>query len=455
MNAPAVSTRVVLPAAPACAAALRVVQRLRAAGHEALLVGGCVRDLLLGATPKDYDVATSAEPQQVLALFDHVLEVGMAFGVVRVRLQQAGHWFETEVATFRADGPYADGRRPLDVRFTDAREDVLRRDFTINGLLLAPDAEPSLDAEVLDFVGGLADLRAGVVRAIGQPRERFGEDALRLLRAPRFAARLGFAVEPQTAAAIGALAADLRKVSVERITQEISALVHDRHAARGLALLAELGLGAALWPQLAAADVGFARSQALLAALHAQPQPHQQVSLSLAAAALALAYDPDNPALWLTAAEHERTLRLSNHERQTLRQLLQLFQDALRLGDALWPQPGAQADALRWLRQPAAHGALRLLAATAVAGWPHGKASSAVLDWLGLDALRRRLPHEQLHPVPWVSGDTLRSWGHAPGPAFRAALEAAERAQLDGAPREAAEAAARAALAAADRPIPS
>lgn len=446
------STRVFLPTAPACVAALRVIAQLRQAGFEALLVGGCVRDLLLGGVPKDYDVATSARPEQVIGLFDHVLEVGVAFGVVRVRTQLHGHWYETEVATYRADGPYADGRRPLEVRFTDAREDVLRRDFTINGLLLAPDAAGGAAGEVLDFVGGLADLRRGMVRAIGEPQARFGEDALRLLRAPRFAARLGFDVEPQTTTAIAALAGDLRKVSVERITQELAALLHDPHAARGLALLDSLQLAPVLWPALAAVDPRLLRAQALVAALHDQPLPHAGVPLSLAAAALAVAYDAAAPARWLAEAEHERTLRLSNHERQTVRQLLQLFGDAQRLGSALWPRPGAQADALRWLRQPAAHGALRLLAAAQATGIA---THDPGLDWLGLDALRRHLPHEQLQPVLWVSGDTLRSWGHAPGPAFRAALEAAERAQLDGAPREVAEAAARAALAPDERPMPS
>ena len=184
-------------------AARGIAKTLKDAGFAAYFAGGCVRDLLLGGAPKDFDVATSARPEQVAALFEHTLEVGAHFGVILVVDVIEGERIATEVATFRHDGAYLDGRRPEAVRFSDdPREDVLRRDFTINGMLL----DPALSGEdaVLDFVGGRADLQAGLVRAIGDAEVRFEEDKLRMLRGVRFAARLGFAIEAGTMAAIAA-----------------------------------------------------------------------------------------------------------------------------------------------------------------------------------------------------------------------------------------------------------
>jgi tRNA nucleotidyltransferase/poly(A) polymerase len=438
------SSLLALPDLPACRAAVGVVATLDAAGFHAYLVGGCVRDLLLGVAPKDFDVATAATPQQVSALFSHVIAVGVAFGVVRVRVEEAGHWFELEVATFRADGEYQDGRRPLDVRFTDAREDVLRRDFTINGLLCLPvRRQGQWYGLIEDFVGGKDDLRAGLVRAIGQPAARFAEDALRLLRAVRFAARLDFAIEPATATAIAAAAPTLAKVSVERITQELVALLQDRHAGRGLHLLANVGLGAVLWPDLLAADPGLQQAAALLAALHRQPVPHPSPAIALAVHALVASTPLADQ--WLSSAECQRTLRLANQERSALQQLPVLLASARQLGPRLWPQPGAAADALLWLRQPAAGMALRLLAALDVSG---PCPPTMGLKWLDLLEIRRSLPPAVFRPVLHVTGDTLQMWGHKPGPAFRAALAAAERVQLDGGDADAAATAAHQALAA-------
>jgi poly(A) polymerase len=200
-------------------AALRIVERLRELGHTAYFAGGCVRDLLLGVAPKDYDVATSALPELVQAAFPRTEAVGAHFGVVLVIDHVGEQRVATEVATFRHDGVYSDGRRPDAVRFsTDAREDVLRRDFTINGLLLdavAYEAGDRLESCVLDFVGGQSDLAAKVVRAIGEPSVRFGEDKLRMLRAVRFAARFGFAIERRTMLAIQHQAAEIAVVSAE------------------------------------------------------------------------------------------------------------------------------------------------------------------------------------------------------------------------------------------------
>ena len=197
--------------------AIDVVRRLRESGYEALWAGGCVRDELLGLSPADYDVATSARPQQVSAVFRKTVEVGASFGVVEVigprRLD--GSFPKVQVATFRSDGAYLDGRRPESVRFSSAEEDAQRRDFTINGMFFDP-----LDGRVIDHVGGQADLKAKVLRAIGDPRARFREDKLRLMRAVRMAARFDFPIEEQTAAAVREMAGEITVVSAERIADE-------------------------------------------------------------------------------------------------------------------------------------------------------------------------------------------------------------------------------------------
>lgn len=247
--------------------AVNIVRRLRAAGHSAFWVGGCVRDMLLGREPGDYDIATSARPEEIEALFKRTVAVGRKFGVIVV--VEGKHQFQ--VATFRAEADYRDGRRPETVVFSDARADAVRRDFTINGLFYDP-----LAGKVHDWVGGEADLRARVIRTIGPPEERFAEDHLRLLRAVRFAARLGFDIEPKTFAAIQQLAPKIRAISAERIRDELiklfappelrsaglqSGLDQDRQnagsetgapAARGLELLRASGLLAHVLPEVAA-----------------------------------------------------------------------------------------------------------------------------------------------------------------------------------------------------------
>lgn len=225
-------------------AAVEVVRRLQQAGFEAFWVGGCVRDRLLGREPTDYDVATSARPEQIEALFAHTVPVGRQFGVILVR--EAGHEFQ--VATFRAEADYADGRRPGRVSFCDARADARRRDFTVNGLFFDPVGD-----RLHDWVGGQADLRARIIRTIGDPQARFEEDRLRLLRAVRFAAQLDFQIESETAAALRAHAARIREVSAERIRDELLKLFRPPHAARGLDLLRDSGLLAQVLPELAPA----------------------------------------------------------------------------------------------------------------------------------------------------------------------------------------------------------
>ena len=221
--------------------AFGVVARLRSEGYQAYYAGGCVRDLLLGHEPADFDVATDAHPEVVLNLFPRTFSVGAHFGVVLVAAEEAGREIVTEVATFRSDGAYSDGRRPDQVSYSSSpEEDVLRRDFTINGMMLDPmllAESGDISCAVLDFVGGRRDLEARVVRAIGDPHLRFIEDKLRMLRAVRFAARFGFEIEAGTAAAIRAQASEISSVSRERIRDELTRMLTEGSARHAFELL--------------------------------------------------------------------------------------------------------------------------------------------------------------------------------------------------------------------------
>jgi poly(A) polymerase len=223
--------------------ATEIVQRLQAAGFAAFWVGGCVRDFLLGREPQDFDIATDAKPEQVEKLFKKTIPVGKKFGVMIV--VEGGHQFQ--VATFRAEADYQDGRRPEKIIFANAEADALRRDFTVNGLFYDP-----LTQKIHDWVGGEKDLHKKIIRTIGSPDDRFAEDHLRLLRAVRFAAQLDFEIEPQTFAAVKSLAPKIRLISAERIRDELLKLFQPPHAARGLVLLRESGLLEHILPELAA-----------------------------------------------------------------------------------------------------------------------------------------------------------------------------------------------------------
>jgi poly(A) polymerase len=223
--------------------AVEIVRRLQTAGFAAFWVGGCVRDFLLGREPDDFDIATDAKPEQVEKLFTRTVAVGRKFGVMIV--VEGGHQFQ--VATFRAEADYQDGRRPEKIIFANAEADASRRDFTVNGLFYDP-----LTKKIHDWVGGEKDLRAKIIRTIGQPEERFGEDHLRLLRAVRFAAQLNFEIESKTFAAVKKLAPKIKLISAERIRDELLKLFSPPHAARGLVLLREGGLLEHILPELAA-----------------------------------------------------------------------------------------------------------------------------------------------------------------------------------------------------------
>jgi poly(A) polymerase len=220
-----------------------IVRRLQSAGHSAYWVGGCVRDRLLGREPQDYDIATSALPAQIESLFPRTIPVGRKFGVIIVL--ESGHEFQ--VATFRAEADYRDGRRPEQVTFSNAQADASRRDFTVNGLFFDP-----VTSQLHDWVGGEKDLRAKLLRTIGSPAERFAEDYLRLLRAVRFAAQLDFQIEPETFAALKTRAPQILAISAERIREELLKLFRPPHAARGLDLLRESGLLEQILPEISA-----------------------------------------------------------------------------------------------------------------------------------------------------------------------------------------------------------
>ena len=392
--------------------ALVVVDRLRTAGHEALWAGGCVRDELLGRTPADYDVATSARPDEVRKVFGtrHTLAVGAAFGVITVLGPRgAGH---VEVATFRSDAAYTDGRHPAGVTFTNAREDALRRDFTINGLFLDP-----IRGDVHDYVDGRADLDAGIVRAIGNAAMRFGEDHLRMLRAVRFAGVFGFVLEEQTQAAIVRMAHLATTVSPERIAAELRAILTRPGRQRALELLAQTGLAREVLPEVAMADGAAAEPAAWHDAariIDALDEPDMASALAILTAALP-AETPRRIAI---------RLRLSTRELKTAGWL----HDAIAFMDGLGD---GDLDQCRWSQiQPwVAHDAAFLLADVmrARAACGHGLPASA--RWI---TAKLQSPREQIDPSPLLTGNDLLAAGVPAGRAVGQVLADLRALQLDG-----------------------
>ena len=408
-----------------------VIAKLRSSGHQAYLVGGCVRDLLLGVKPKDFDVATDARPDRIMSLFPNSGCVGAHFGVVLVRDGLS----QTEVATFRSDNDYSDGRRPASVHFEhDPRQDVLRRDFTINGLLMDPDS-----GAVLDYVGGRADLERRTVRAIGDPAVRFREDHLRLLRAVRFAARLGFAIDPPTFAAIQLDHALIRTVSAERVRDELARILTEGGARRGFELLDGSGLLAVILPEVAAmkgveqppqyhpeGDV-WVHTLLLLEGMH-----HPTLTLALGA----LLHDVGKPPTFRVAdrirfdGHVEEGVRLAHQILTRLRfssdeteQVEALVANHMRFKDL----PNMRQSTLkRFLRMPdfLEHLELHRLDCTA---------SSGRLESYELARHKlREFPDEHLKPAPLVTGADLIAAGYHPGPIFSIILTAVEDAQLEG-----------------------
>lgn len=380
--------------------AVEVVQVLRDAGFESLWAGGCVRDSLLGREPEDYDVATDARPDDVQKLFRRTLNVGATFGVTIVlgRRQQG----QVEVATFRADGEYLDGRRPKDVQFSSAEQDALRRDFTINGMFYDPVAD-----RVIDYVAGQRDLTAGIVRAIGNPRERFAEDKLRLLRAVRFAAALGFELEPLTQAAVCEMAAQISVVSAERIAQELHKMLCLPQRAVAVGLLKDTGLLPVILPELDTSHEG--TWQTTRHALDALPAA---ASFELAAATLLQSLEAGQ------AEQLSRRLRLSNKEIDAITWLV-------ANGDSLRGARDFEPARLKTLlAHPLAESLIQLVQARGAATDDEDAAFCA--EYL------ESTPADILNPAPLIGGSDLIAAGLQPGPEFKGILDAVRDAQLNG-----------------------
>lgn len=379
------------------AVATEVVRELRAAGHEAWFVGGCVREMLLQHLPKDYDVTTDADPDRVEELFDHVVEVGRRFGVMTV-VREGVH---VEVATFRTETSYSDGRRPDSVEFSTAEEDVSRRDFTINALLYDPIRE-----EIVDHVGGRADLQAGIVRTVGDPEQRFREDHLRLLRAVRFTARFGFALDPATEAAVRLLAPKVAVVSPERIHDELERMLLDPNRAQAVDLLQQLGLLAVILPGVAA-ERPFERVIARLAALPSRVPATVAWATLLGGGVEAVELD-----------ELLVRLRFSTRDRKAVEALVKRRDEPQRLGESsLAARRRFLADDLR---------DDLLLVAEAFARSVKGE-----LEFLQLAGRELATLGESL-PEPFVTGADLRAMNLAPGPDYARLLGLMLDEQLEG-----------------------
>lgn len=421
------------PPPPARRAAEAVIRRLRECGHEAYLVGGCVRDELLGRTPPDYDVSTSARPETVMSLFPRTVPVGVQFGVVIVVTQDA----PVEVATFRSDEAYVDGRRPSGVRFTGAREDAERRDFTMNGLFMDP-----FTGEVLDFVGGRADLEARVVRAIGDPRARFREDRLRLLRAVRFAATVPARIEPATWDAVREMAPAIREVSWERIRVELTKVLVSGRAAHGFRLLRDAGLLAPIVPEIEAmAGVeqppefhpeGDVLVHTLLALEHFDALPERDAGLGLAV----LLHDVGKPRTFERADRirfngHDRVgaamaddmLRRLRYPNATVEEVVELVARHMAFVQI---REWREAKLRRFLGDPLAPRHLALHRIDCLAA--HGRLDT--YRWC-VDR-RREFAEERPRPPRLLTGHDLLAAGFAPGPFVGKVLAAVDDERLEG-----------------------
>ncbi|HUK55325.1 MAG TPA: CCA tRNA nucleotidyltransferase [Nitrospiria bacterium] len=410
--------------------AVEIVKVLREAGFRSYWAGGSVRDLVMGHEPQDYDVATDARPEQVMKLFPKTVPVGVSFGVVKV----IENGFEFEVTTFRSDGRYLDGRHPAAVHYSDDREDAARRDFTINGMFYDP-----LKKEIIDYVDGRRDIAAGVIRAIGDPRERFEEDKLRLLRAVRFAARFGYAIEPGTEAAIRDLAGQIRQISAERIRDEIKKMLTGPNPSGGFSLLHRTGLLDAILPE-AAAMAGVEQPKEfhpegdVLTHTMLLLKNLERPSFELALAALL--HDVGKPPTF-TVRERIRfdnhcevgarmteaicgRLRLSNEQTE---RVVDLVRDHLRFKDV---QRMKQSTLKRFLRQPYFSDHLELHRLDCLAS--HGD----LTNWEFCRKQLAELGPEEIRPARLLTGDDLIRIGYQPGPLFTNILTLLEDAQLEG-----------------------
>jgi len=432
--------------------AISIIRTLRDHGYQAYLVGGCVRDLLLGREPADYDVATDATPEQVMRIFPQTYAVGAQFGVVLVPVAETptvpsvssvvdqadvDHRARTvEVATFRSDMGYSDGRHPDEVRFSkDPQLDVQRRDFTINGLLLDP-----IKNEVLDFVSGRKDLEAGIIRTIGDPDRRFAEDKLRMLRAVRFAARLGYAIEAQTLASIQKLAPQIHQVSRERVRDELTKMLVEGHARQAFLLLDETGLLHEVLPEIES-----------MKGVEQPPQFHPDVFVHTlllldrlphpCPATLAwgaLLHDVGKPPTFRVAPDRIRfdghvdvgvkmaeeichRLRFSSRDTD---QILALVKNHMRFAHAMQM---SESTFKKFVRMPRFEEHLELHRIDCESS--HGDLTTYRFT---REKIASMSP-QAMRPQPLVTGDDLIAAGYVPGPRFKEILGAVEDRQLEGA----------------------
>lgn len=415
------------------AAARSIVERLRAKGFEALYAGGCVRDQLLGLTPHDYDVATNARPEQVEALFPRTVPVGVQFGVIIVLEQGA----EIQVATFRGDGAYHDGRHPESVRYTDAEGDSRRRDFTVNGLFFDP-----IEERILDFVEGRRDLESRLLRAIGDPSERFAEDKLRLLRAVRFATTLGFEIDPDTWREILVWSPEIHAVSAERIREELVKILLSPNRLRGFDLLDESGLLRQVLPEMEAlkgcdqppefhpeGDV-FVHTRLMLSML----APDASLPLVLSV----LFHDIGKPAT--RVVDETGRIRFNGHEGVSAGMTLRLLQrlrfpnevidaviPAVRLHMSFKDVPNMRVATLkRMMARPTFEEELELHRVDCLAS--HGMLDNHAM----LIAKREEFGRAPLIPEPLITGHDLIALGMKPGPEFAEMLMSVQTRQMEG-----------------------
>jgi poly(A) polymerase len=414
-----------------------IARRLRGTRHVAYFAGGCVRDLLRGQVPKDFDIATDARPEVVQKIFPRTYAVGAHFGVIVVLEND----FQFEVATFRSDGAYLDGRRPVEVHFASAQEDAARRDFTINGMFFDPEKN-----EVIDFVGGRADLEARIIRAIGNPAQRFAEDRLRMLRAVRFATVLGFEIDPATWDAVRATAASITEISAERIREELVRIFLSPNRARGWDLLDTSGLMRAILPEIEAmkgceqppqfhpeGDV-FKHTRIMLELLPAET--------SLPLVFSVLFHDIGKPPTAMV--DEEGRIRFNGHDRigaemteaimarlRFSRVEIDATVEAVRQHMVFKDVPNMRVAKLkRFMARPTFEDELELHRVDCAS-------SHAMLDnYEFLLKKKEEFANEPIIPPPLVRGDDLIAFGLKPGPKFGEILEAVETQQLEGTLRD-------------------
>ena len=411
--------------------ALSIVRRLRDEGYEAYLAGGCVRDELLGKPPQDYDIATNARPEAVQKIFSQTIPVGTQFGVVLVVLE--GESFA--VTTFRFDGPYLDGRRPSHIRFGSMEEDVMRRDFTINGMMYDPE-----ENRVIDLVGGNQDLKLGLLRAIGNPRERFQEDRLRMVRAVRFAASLGFKIEEETFRAIREQAPTITEIAAERIGDELTRILTEGGARRGFELLDSTNLLSVLLPEIVAMKgveqnpdyhpEGDVFTHTLLVLDHLD-KPTETLAYG------ALLHDVGKP---VCIQRQENRITFYGHTEKGAEMAVEILQ-RLKRSRAVWER----VDYL--VRNHLRHTQAPKMRLSTLKRFLAEEGIDELLELARIDALSAsgdlqhyhfckqkmaELKEEEIRPEPLLRGKDLIEMGFSPGPIFQEILRQVEEAQLEG-----------------------